>query len=164
MFDCFLEVKDVPGESTDAKHKDSIDVLSFSWGANQHSSGSVSSGGGRSAERCDHEDFSIVHTLDKASPKLALYCCNGTHIPTVTVQLCRATGDKQQYMQYKMSDVIVTAVRPSGSSKGESALPVEEVCFGYGSIEWTYTETDHKTGKAKGDVKAQWSLEENKGG
>jgi len=30
--------------------------------------------------RCDHQDFSIVKELDKASPLLNLNYCNGTYI------------------------------------------------------------------------------------
>ena len=161
-FDCFLKIDGLPGESTDDKHKDWIEILSFSHGVSQLSSGSVSSGGGRSAERCDHQDFSIVKTLDKASPTLNLYCSDGTHIGEVKMELCRSGGDKQKYMEYKMSDVIITSVRPGGSSQGGEALPLEEVSFGYGKIEWIYTETDHKTGKPKGDVKTGWDLSTNK--
>ena len=163
-FDCFLKINGVPGESTDDKHKEWIEILSFSHGVSQPASGSASSGGGRSAERCDHQDFSVVKTMDKASPKLALYCCNGDHIDKINMELCRATGDKQKYMEYVFSDVIVSSVRPGGSAQGGEALPLEEVSFNYGKIEWIYTETDHKTGKAKGDVKADWDLTANKGG
>lgn len=163
-FDCFLKIDGVPGECSDDKHEEWIEVLSYSHGVSQSASGSSSSGGGRSAERCDHQDFSVVKTLDKTSPKLALFCSNGTHITDVKMELCRATGDKQKYMEYLMSDVIVTSVRPGGSSQGGESLPLEEVSFNYGKIEWTYTETDHKTGKPKGDVKADWDLTTNKGG
>jgi len=162
-FDCFLKVDGVPGESTDDKHKGWIELLSYSHGVSQPGSGAASSGGARSAERCDHQDFSIVHTLDKASPKLSLYCCNGKHLKEVVMELCRATGNKQKYMEYKLSDVIVSSVRPGGSAQGGEALPLEEVSFNYGKIEWTYTETDHKSGEAKGDVKANWDLTANKG-
>ncbi len=163
-FDCFLKIEGVPGESTDDKHKDWIELLSYSHGVSQTGSGSVSSAGGRSAERCDHDDFSIVKTMDKASPKLSLFCCNGTHIGSIKMELCRATGDKQRYMEYDLSDVIVSSVRPGGSAQGGEALPLEEVSFNYGKIAWVYTETDHKTGKPKGDVKAHWDLSTNKGG
>jgi len=162
-FDCFLKIDGVPGESTDDKHKDWIELLSYSHGVSQTSSGAASSGGARSAERCDHQDFSVVKALDKASPKLALFCCDGTHVKEVAVELCRATGDKQRYMEYKMEDVIVSSVRPGGSAQGGEALPLEEVSFNYGKIEWTYTETDHKTGQPKGDVAANWDLVANKG-
>ena len=163
-FDCFLKIDTIPGECTDDKHKEWIEVLSYSHGVSQPSSGSVSSGGARSSERCDHQDFSVVKTLDKASPKLILACCNGQHIPTITIELCRATGDKQKYMSYILKDVIISSVRPTGSARGGESLPVEEVTFCYGKIEWTYTETDHMTGKPKGDIKTQWDQVANKGG
>jgi type VI secretion system secreted protein Hcp len=163
-FDAFLEIEGIPGESTDDKHKNWIEILSFNHGLSQPSSGAQSTGGARSAERCNHQDFSVVKILDKASPKLALFCCNGKHIGKIKFELCRATGNKQKYMEYVLTDVIVSSVRPGGSASGAEQLPLEEVSFNYGKIEWTYTETDHKTGASKGDVKANWSLVENKGG
>jgi len=162
-FDAFLKVSTIPGESTDDKHKDWIEILSFHWGVSQPSGGARSTGGAASAERCNHSDFSIVKTLDKASPKLFLSCCKGEHIPSVKVELCRATGDKQKYMEFLMSDVIVSGVRPGGAAQGGEQLPLEEVSFSYGKIEQSYTETDHKTGKPKGDVKANWDCTANKG-
>jgi type VI secretion system secreted protein Hcp len=163
-FDSFLKIGEVPGESTDDKHKDWIEILSFSHGLKQPTSGAASTGGGRGAQRCDHEDFTIVHTLDKASPKLALHCCNGMHLKEVKLELCRAAGDKTKYMEYKLTDVIVSSVRPAGTAKEDTPIPLEQVSFSYGKIEWAYTETDHATGKPKGDVKAYWDLKANKGG
>ncbi len=163
--DMFLKITTIPGESTDDKHKDWIEVLSFSWGVSQPSAGARSSGGAAASERCNHQDFSIVHTLDKASPKLFLACCKGEHIPEVKLELCRATGDKTKYMEYKMEDVIVTSVRPGGSAQGSETLPLEEVSFNYGIITLDYILTDHKTGKGKGSAGAtKWDLTINKGG
>jgi type VI secretion system secreted protein Hcp len=161
-FDAFLKISDIPGESTDDKHKDWIEVLSYAHGLSQPAT-TRSTAGAASGERCNHQDFSVVKVLDKASAKLALFCCNGKHIPSVKLELCRATGDKTKYMEYLMTDVIVSSVRPGGSSHGGENLPLEEVSFNYGKIEWTYTETDHGTGKPKGDVKANWDLKANKG-
>jgi type VI secretion system secreted protein Hcp len=163
-FDCFLKVDGIDGECTDEKHKHWIEVLSYCHGVSQPSSGAASSGGARSAERCDHQDFSIVKTLDKTSPKLTLFCCNGRHIQNVKMELCRAVENKEKYMEYVMTDVIVSSVRPGGSAQGGEALPLEEVSFNYGKITWNYTETDHKTGKPGGHVETHWDLVENKGG
>jgi len=163
-FDAFLKIDGIPGESTDSKHKDWIEILSYSHGVTQMAAGSASSGGARSAGRTDHADFSIVKTLDKASPVLALFASKGDHIKKVTLTLHRATGDKQEYMKYDMDNVLVTSVRPGGSSKGGEPLPLEEVSFNYDKITWEYTETDHKTGKAGGKITKWWSLVENKGG
>jgi type VI secretion system secreted protein Hcp len=157
-FDAFLKIKDLPGESQDAKHKEWIEVLSYSWGVSQASAGTRSSGGAISAGRVDFSDFSIVKALDKATPKLVDACTTGLHIAEVKLELCRNTGDKQKYMEYKLSDVLVTSVRKGGSSQGGEPLPLEEVSFNPGKIEIIYTATDHKTGKALGDVKAGWDV------
>lgn len=163
-FDAFLKIGTIPGESTDDKHKEWIEILSFRHGVEQPASGSPSDRGGRSSGRVNHDQFSITKALDKASPKLALACCNGEHIQEIQIELCRATGDKQPYMNYKLSDVIVSSVSPLGDATAEESLPLEDVSFSYGKIEWTYTETDHQTGAAKGDVAAHWDLVKNKGG
>ncbi len=161
-FDAFLKISDIPGESTDDKHKDWIEVLSFSCGVSQRASGSASTGGGATAERADFQDFSIVKTLDKASPKLALACAGGTHIKEVVLELCRAGGDKVKYMEYKLSHAVISSVRPGGSAQGGETLPLEEVSFNYGKIEWTYVQQKRADGSGGGQVAAGWDLEKNK--
>ena len=163
-FDGFLKIDGIEGESTDSAHGKWIEIMSYNFSFSQPSSGSASSGGARSAERCNVSDFSIVKTIDKASPKLMLACAKGDHIANIVVELCRNTGDKLKYAEYKLTDVLVSGVRPGGSSQGGEALPLEEVSFNPGKIEFVYTATDQKTGKASGDVKMHWSVVENKGG
>ena len=67
-------------------------------------------------------------------------------------------------MKYDMTDVIVTSCRPGGSAQGGEALPLEEVSFNYGKIEWKYIQTDHRTGGPGGAVPAHWDVVTNKGG
>ncbi|MCR9198855.1 MAG: type VI secretion system tube protein Hcp [Planctomycetaceae bacterium] len=163
-FDAFLEVDGIPGESTDDKHADWIEVKSFNHDITLPISGSSSSGGGRASERADHGTFTIVKELDKASPKLALMCCNGTNIAKVTLELCRAGGDKQKYMVYELTDVVVQHWDTDGAPESEGQLPVEKVSFVYGKISWTYTQLDGKTGQPKGDISADWDQTTNSGG
>ncbi|HVG20285.1 MAG TPA: type VI secretion system tube protein Hcp [Blastocatellia bacterium] len=160
-FDAFLKVEGVPGESTDDKHKEWIEVLSFNWGVDQPQSSSASSHGSLSAERAHFHPFTIVKALDKASPKLAIGCASGEHYPKATLEICRAGGDKQPYMEYKMTDVMVNSFRPGGTGGGEN-IPLEEVSFSYGKIEWKYTQTKVAGGKGSGNVAAGWDLKTNK--
>ncbi len=160
-FDAFLKIDGIPGESTDDKHSEWIEILSFNHGITQPISVTRSSAGGATAERADHQDFSITKFLDKASPKLALHCCDGTHIGEVKLELCRAGGDKLKYMEYKMSNVIVSSFSPSGSPGAED-LPVEQVAFNYGKIEWTYTQQKRADGSGGGNVAHGWDLQKNK--
>lgn len=159
--DMFLQIDGIEGESTDDQHAKWIEISSFSSGVSQEVSGAVSTGGARSTNRCDHQDFSITHVLDSSSPKIALACANGTHIPKITVQLHRATGEKAMYAEYIMENVFVTAAMPTGSFGGE--LPVEVVNFNYAKITWKYIPTDHLTGAAGSPVEAYWDLGTNTG-
>jgi type VI secretion system secreted protein Hcp len=146
-FDAFLKIDGIPGESTDDGHTDWIEVLSYSCGISQNASASASSGGGATAERADFSELSIVKSLDKASPKLAVACADGTHIASVVLELCRAGGDKLKYMEYKLTNCIVSTVRPGGSSGGGEKLPLEEVAF---------------NGGGGGQVAGGWNLQTNK--
>ena len=158
--DTFLKIAEIPGESTDENHKDWIEILSFSTGVSQ-AVGDRSTGGAAASGRCNHQDFSCTKMLDKASPKLALSCSKGDPLKEVTIELCRATGDKQPYMMYKLTNAIISSYSTGGGGGG---VPTETVSFNYAKVEWTYTETDHLTGKAGGNVETYWDLEKNVGG
>ncbi|NVN91631.1 MAG: type VI secretion system tube protein Hcp [Desulfuromonadales bacterium] len=158
-FDAFLKIDGIPGESTDDKHKDWIEVMSYSWGAHQPTSASASSSGGASHERANFQDFSIMKVLDKATPKLALACAGGDHIKTVTLELCRAGTDKVKYMEYKLSNCIISSITNGGGGGGEIS---ESLSFNYGKIEWTYVQQKRADGSGGGNVPAGWDLQLNK--
>jgi len=155
VYDTFLKIDIIDGESTDEKHEGWIEVQSFSHGIEMPVSGI---GTGRLTGASVHQDFSVVKELDKASPKLYLHCCNGQHLNQVIMELCKATGEKQKFMEYVFTDVIVSSVRPGGSAQSGEPLPVEEVTLNYGKIEWTYTQFDPETGLPIGDVAAHWDV------
>jgi type VI secretion system secreted protein Hcp len=161
-FDAFLKIDGIPGESTDDKHKEWIEILSFNYGVSQSTSGSASTAGGATSGRADFHDFSIVKALDKASPKIFEACTCGTHIKTITITLCRAGGDKLKYMEYKLSNSIISSYRPGGSAQGGEALPLEELSFNYGKLELSYTQQKRADGSGGGQVAAGWDLEANK--
>ncbi|TSK08455.1 MAG: type VI secretion system tube protein Hcp [Geobacter sp.] len=161
-FDAFLKIEGIPGESSDDKHRDWIEVLSYNFSVTQPTSGTASSAGGASAERASFSDFSVVKVLDKSSPKLFEACANGKHIPSVTLEICRAGGDKLKYMEYKLSNVIISLDQPSGSAHAGEAIPVEEIAFNFGKIEIAYTQQMRADGSGGGQVAAGWNLETNK--
>lgn len=159
-FDTFLKIDGIPGESTDDKHKDWIEISSFSHGLSQPASAVVSSAGGGSAERLNHADFTVTKLLDKASPKIYEFCCTGKHIKEVTIEMCRAGGDKMKYMEIKLQEAIISNVSSSGSSGSD--FPNESVSFNYGKINWTYTQQKRADGTPGGNVPAGWDLIANK--
>ena len=89
--DMFLKLSAIKGESKDVKHKDEIDVLSWSWGMSQ--SGTAHMGGGAGAGKVAVQDLNFTHYIDKSSPTLMLHCCNGKHIKSA--MLTRPQGGRE---------------------------------------------------------------------
>lgn len=161
-FDAYLKIDGIPGESTDDKHKDWVEIASYVHQMEQPASATASTAGGATAERVQHGTFDIVHLLDKASPKLYEACCTGRHLKEVVVELCRAGGDKQKYMEIRLEQVVVSKVESTGSSKGELGFPSERISFNYGKIKWTYTQQKRSDGQGGGQVNSGWDLTANK--
>src|SRR5258705_9721813 len=69
------------------RSKGEIEVLSYHWGVSQAITGTVSSTGTFSGQRCDMTALSIVKQLDKASPKLAQGCAAGDRSADHTPEL-----------------------------------------------------------------------------
>ena len=161
-FDAFLKIATIPGESLDDKHKDWIEVLSYSFGVHQPATGAASTTGGAASQRASFSDFTVVHHLDKSAPKLAEACATGEHIKDVTLELCRAGGNKLKYYEIKMEHVIVSAVEAGGHAGGGEDVPTETVSFNYGKIKWTYTQQKRADGSGGGNVPGGWDLTANK--
>lgn len=159
-FDAFIKIEGVPGESTDDKHKGEIEILNYGFGASQPQSGTASSSGNLGTSRVNIQNFSFTHHLDVASAKLFEYCCNGTVAPTAVISLCRAGGEKQKYMEYKLSDVVVTSVGRGGDAKGDEDVPIESVTLAFGKVEMVYKKLG-MDGKPAGNHSAGWDLKAN---
>jgi type VI secretion system secreted protein Hcp len=160
MFDAFLKVDGLDGESNDSKHKGEMEILSFHWGVTQAITGTTSSTGTFTGQRADLSPLIVTKQLDKASAKAAQACAAGDHFASAVLTLNRAGGDKQPYMEYKLSDVLISSYRVGGSAQGDGGVPLEEVAFNYGKIEWKYTQVS-LSGKAAGNVAAGWDLSKN---
>ncbi|WP_266158724.1 Hcp family type VI secretion system effector [Dyella silvatica] len=161
-FDAFIQLDGIKGESADDKHKDWIEVLNFGFGAQQPQSGTASSAGNLGSARVNIQNFTFMHHLDISSPKLFEYCCTGQTIPKAIISLNRAGGDKAKYLEYKLTDVIITSVGKGGDSKSDTHdVPLESISLAFGKMEMTYTKIGIN-GKAAGNSSSGWDLKANK--
>ena len=160
--DIFLTLDGIVGESTDEKHAKWIEVLIFSHSMSQTIGGSRSSTGAATGGRVDINDFHFQKSTDATTPKLHLFCCNGTHIKKGEFHVCKATGDKTVFYTIVFNDSLIASVSATGARNGDG-VPAESVTLNVGEYEWTYTQTDQKTGKAGGKIASKWSLVTNKG-
>lgn len=146
--DYFLEVDGVPGESQDAQHANSIDVLSYSWGA--------AGGGGRG--RPQLQDLQIVKNVDVASPLLFQRLVQGANIPSMEL-LGRRTGvSSQDFLRYCFQGVRVSSTQQA-DSRG-SAAPTESVSFSYSAVSQQYA-PQRPNGSLGASVFAGWNAVNN---
>jgi type VI secretion system secreted protein Hcp len=159
MADMYLKIDGIPGEATDADHKDWIEIHSFNHSITQTASATSSSAGGGTTSRTNHADFVVTHLVDKASPKLYEAASSGKHINNVSIELFRAAGDKRvKYMEITLGQVVISNVAPS--SNGD--FPAESVSLNYGTIKWVYTLQKRSDGSPSGSTTGGWDLTQHK--
>jgi type VI secretion system secreted protein Hcp len=134
--DIFAKIGDIKGESSDAKHKDEIEVLSWSWGVSTTAGPGPGGGGGVGAGKATFQDISLTHTLDRASPALMQACATGQHFKDGLITVRKAGKEQHEYLVIKMNDLIVSSV--GDSSSGDR--PMESITLSYAKIHIEYKE------------------------
>jgi type VI secretion system secreted protein Hcp len=128
--DYFLKIEGIKGESQDDKHKDEIDVQSFSWGVSQ--TVGRAGGGGAGAGKVRFQDFHFANLVSKASPSLFLACASGQHIKQA-VFVGEALDPKGQvsgpFFKYTFSDVLISSYSEAGADAVQDAAS-----FAYASV------------------------------
>jgi type VI secretion system secreted protein Hcp len=153
--DIFAKLGDIKGESLDAKHKNEVEVLSYSWGVTN--AGSMGHGSGGGEGKATFHDLSFVHMVDKASPVLMQACATGVHIKEGTITHRKAGKGQQEYLIVKMNDVIVTGVTHGGSGDSGTSENVS-LAFAKVSVEYKPQKPDGSLDAGiffKYDIKAQ---------
>jgi type VI secretion system secreted protein Hcp len=155
--DYFLKIDGIPGESTDAKHKNEIQLEAFSWGETVEAGHAPGSGG--AAQKVQMQNLAFTMTVNKASPKLMLACATGKHIKEATLTARKAGKAQQEFLVFKFTDVIVASYH-TGSGAQEAA-PFDQVSLGYSKIQLEYR-PQKADGSLDAPVKAGWDLKLNK--
>jgi len=140
MAEChfFLKIEGIEGESQDAKHRNEIELLNFSWSERQ--SGTFALGGGGGAGKVKMEDAQFVMNFNKASPKLMLACATGEHIKQA-VLTCRKAGKEQQpFIKMNFTDLIVSSFETNGNGVGSYSYTGGTDQGGWNLDDWNKTD------------------------
>ena len=156
--DYFLKLDGIKGESADAKHKDEIDVESFSWGLTQ--AVAHGTGGGQGAGKASFQDFHFVMRFNLASPSLMKSCATGQHIKLGTLSCRKAGKDQQEFLTIKMTDVLVSSYQTGGSEGSD--VPFDQVSLNFAKIEVEYKQQS-KDGTLEPGAKFGFDIKSNKG-
>jgi len=155
--DFFLKIDGIDGESSDAKHKNEIDLESWSFGASN--SGSMAHAGGGGAGKVKFDDFHFVMKVNKSSPKLMLACASGEHIKKAVLTCRKAGKDQQEYLKFTFSDCLVSSFHQGGASSGE-IIPTDQISLNFAKIEQEY-KAQKPDGTLDGAIKAGWDVKQN---
>ena len=133
--DIFLDLEGIDGESQDSKHKNEIDILSYTQSFRR----TVTSGaGGATSGKVNIGDITVLKNIDKSSPKLIEAVATGKHIPKATITF-RSVGEKApEYYVVTLTDVLITAV--DQTDQPDPAKIVERVQLNATKFEYEYRE------------------------
>lgn len=155
--DMFLMLDGIKGESQDDKHKDEIDIESFSWGMSQ--SGSGHRGGGQGTGKVDVNDITITKIIDKSSPSLMLACANGKHIPKGKITVRKAGENPLDYFTIDLEGILVSGYQTAGS-EGANERPAENISLNFVKVKIEYWTQSEKGAKGE-NANFAWDVAKN---
>ena len=141
LADAFLKLDDVQGESTDAKHRNEIDILSFTQSfintASVHGAGKVSCG-----------PITLTKNIDKSSAALLQQVATGRHYKEGVLTFRSNNGSRIEYYTINLRDVIVSELTQTDNPDPNRI--VEKVVLKAAEFKFKYTPQTSKgsTGQA----------------
>jgi type VI secretion system secreted protein Hcp len=144
VVDYFLKIDGIDGEAQDTKHKNEIQLESWSFGATN--GGTAALGLGMGQGKVQMGDFHFVMRSNKASPKLYLACCDGEHIKKAILTCRKAGKDQQEYLVWTFTDLVVSSFQTGGAASSD-VVPLDQI-----SINFTQGQIDYKEQKADGTL------------
>ena len=155
--DYFLKIDGIKGESQDDKHKDEIQIESWSFGLTQ--TGSFGQGGGGGAGKASFQDVHFTCGTNASSPKLFIASATGQHIKSAILTCRKAGGKQEEFLIVTLSDILVSSYQTGGhGASGE--LPMDQFALNFAKIEYSYKVQDAKGGLGAA-IKAGYDLKKS---
>ena len=132
-----MKIGDFKGEAKEGKHKDWIEIDSWSLGAVR----SVSAGGKGMVAQGDTmvHDVTISKGFDLSSPSLFRYCCQGPDESgkgkDVTIELTDDTQKRTVYLTITLKNAAISSYSVSGGGQ----TPGESITLAFSNIEMKYS-------------------------
>lgn len=156
--DFLLEIEGIKGESSDSKHKDTIEIESFSWGMSN--GGSAAGGGGAGAGKVSMQDLHCTTKVNKACPVLAVHCASGKHIKKAVLYVRKGGGDQHDFYKVTLEDMVVSSYQTGGHDTAGAQVPTDQFSLNYSKIKFEYAAQ-----KADGSLDSpgvfEWNLKTN---
>ena len=161
LFDFFLKIEGIPGESLDDKHRDEIQLVGWSFGEENAATPNVTGGGGSGT--VSMQDFHFTSHTSKASPLLFFACASGQHIPSAVLSVRKAGALARggiDFLHYKIQEILVTSFSNAADGGGASAVPTDQFSLNFQKVEIDFTFRNAEG--ANQTISRGWDLQGNK--
>lgn len=158
--DVYLQIDGIKGESADSAHAGWIELTSAQWGVTQPKSSTASTGGGHTAERCEHRTLAVTKLADLASPLLMMWSSMGKTIPKAKLEFMRADGNgiPVRYYEIELENVLIASVDQAAHGVG---IIQDSIGLRFSKVKWKYTQ-QKIGGGASGNTAGGWDLATNR--
>ncbi|WGG48515.1 Hcp family type VI secretion system effector [Rugamonas sp. DEMB1] len=158
--DVYLQIDGIKGESADSTHSGWIELTSAQWGVRQPKSATASTGGGHTAERCEHQSISITKLADLSSPVLMQTCSAGRTIPKARLEFMRADGqgERVKYYEVELENVLIGNI---SQVVHEGDVLHDSIGLKFSKVKWKYSQ-QKIAGGAGGNTSGGWDLSTNR--
>jgi type VI secretion system secreted protein Hcp len=154
----FLRLGEIQGESTDAKHKGQIDILSFTQSF--INSSDFSSGGGGGAGKVQCGAITLMKDIDKSSPLLLKAVATGQHFKDGVISF-ESSNSLTDYYTITLSEVMVSELSQTDAADPNRIF--EKLVLNAAAFEFKYMPQTIK-GSVGAPVSFKWDCASNKGG
>jgi type VI secretion system secreted protein Hcp len=153
----FIRIGDIKGESHDSRHKDEIEVLSWSWGLTRPAA--ASSDGVGTTGRAAFQDITFTHLIDRASPSLMVACASAQRFRDARLTVRRpGTTTPEEFLLINLEEVFVTSAQSSGTEAAGGL--VEQVTLAFARVDFEYRR-ERPDGSLDTGVHFKWDLSQN---
>lgn len=158
--DVYLQIEGIKDESADSTHQGWIELTSAQWGVLQPKSATASTGGGHTAERCEHQSVSVTKLADLSSPIFMQTCSAGRTIPKAKLEFMRADseGSPVKYYEVELEYVLIGSV---DQAVHEGSILHDTIGLKFSRVKWKYTQ-QKIGGGVGGNTAGGWDLSTNK--
>jgi type VI secretion system secreted protein Hcp len=150
--DIFLAIDGIPGDSTDAQHKNQISIESFAFLAKRPST--------RTAGAVRFSGLRLDKVYDVSSPRILSAATSGRHLKSATVTFSTGSDPAStNVLTYKLSDVAVSSYEQGGANPDTKALGSLEEEIGLSPARVQVTEkTFNASGNPGPAVTSSWQV------
>ncbi len=159
LADVFLELTGIQGDSTDAQHKNQIDILTYTQSFKNTASSSSGGGGGTGKVTCG--DVTVTKNIDKSSPLLIQAVTTGKHIEQAILTFRQAGGQQLNYYVVTLKDVLITSI--TQTDQNNPARIFEQVQLSATDFKFQFTPRN-ANGSAGAVVNFEFNCAANKAG